>query len=186
MVCCNAIPTCDAGETQVSGPGSCPEGSTCREVSLCCDTIWCAAATQQCNAYPSCDDGDEEVSGTCPASASCYTRTLCGSTITCQEGSGGAAGSAGSNGSGSSGTAGAACDPDTEHDRNYVSESVEGCMVIRYTCVEYTVPFSNACGCGCEQDASCPELVDCMPGPDPRPGCSADELARCPYTEIAY
>lgn len=42
-----------------------------------------------------------------------------------------------------------ACNPANEPWRDYVG-TPEQCMVIRYTCAPGKVPFSNACGCGCE------------------------------------
>ncbi len=41
------------------------------------------------------------------------------------------------------------CNPAIESHRTYVG-TPEQCMVIRYTCQPGQVPFSNACGCGCE------------------------------------
>jgi hypothetical protein len=60
------------------------------------------------------------------------------------------------------------------------------CPVIKYTCPEGTSHFSNACGCGCEQSADCPEWFNCMPGPD-APPCDTDAIkTKCPYSGIAY
>lgn len=42
------------------------------------------------------------------------------------------------------------CNPATETDRTYVG-TPDQCMVIRYSCQVGQVPFSNACGCGCEK-----------------------------------
>jgi hypothetical protein len=72
------------------------------------------------------------------------------------------------------------CDPKTEYNRSYVG-TPETCMVIRYTCVPGTSSFSNACGCGCEQPADCPEWINCMPPTD----CSALR-AKCPLSQVAY
>jgi hypothetical protein len=41
------------------------------------------------------------------------------------------------------------CNPAAETHRNYVG-TPEQCMLIRYTCSNGQVPFSNSCGCGCE------------------------------------
>jgi hypothetical protein len=142
-VCCNAIPTCGFAEREVQSAEACRLIPTCREVSLCCTTIYCEAL---------------------------------------RPGSGGSSGAAGSGGAaGSEG----ACDPEAEPDRDYVGKSREACSVIRFACPENTVSFQNDCGCGCEQDESCPDFVDCMPGSDPKPGCSAEERELCPYTVIA-
>jgi hypothetical protein len=74
------------------------------------------------------------------------------------------------------------CDPAKEWWREYIGKSPDECKTIKYACPEYTTPFSNACGCGCEQDASCPEWFDCMP---PAP-CDPDMLKKCPYSGVAY
>ncbi|HVH43446.1 MAG TPA: hypothetical protein VM925_13925 [Labilithrix sp.] len=42
-----------------------------------------------------------------------------------------------------------ACNPLKEPHRSYTG-TPQQCMVIRYTCPTGQVPFSNACGCGCE------------------------------------
>lgn len=41
------------------------------------------------------------------------------------------------------------CNPAAEPNNHYVGTPQE-CMVIRYTCREGQVPFSNPCGCGCQ------------------------------------
>jgi len=74
-----------------------------------------------------------------------------------------------------------ACDPAKEWWRNYVAHSPEECSVIDYVCPPNTFGFSNACGCGCEQDSSCPEYISCMP---PAPNCEADK-AKCPFSGVA-
>ena len=75
------------------------------------------------------------------------------------------------------------CDPAKEWWRDYVAEDPQTCAVIDYACPENTVAFSNACGCGCEQDASCPQYFDCMPPA----GCNVPDLKKkCPYSGIAY
>lgn len=76
-----------------------------------------------------------------------------------------------------------ACDPESEWWREYVSLDPNECAVIDYACPENTTGFSNACGCGCEQSAECPEWFDCMP-PSP---CDPQQIAiDCPYSGIAY
>ena len=74
-----------------------------------------------------------------------------------------------------------ACNPDTEWWREYVAKDPQKCMVIDYMCVENTKSFSNSCGCGCEQDASCPQYIDCMP---PAPDCDAMKK-KCPFSGVA-
>lgn len=51
---------------------------------------------------------------------------------------------------------GCPCDPDKEWWRKYVSEDPAQCLVIDYMCEPNTGAFSNDCGCGCQQDPSCP------------------------------
>lgn len=76
-----------------------------------------------------------------------------------------------------------ACDPKAEWWRDYAATDPQTCQVIDYICPPNTTGFSNACGCGCEQDASCPEWFDCMPPA----GCDVAALeAKCPYSGIAY
>ncbi len=162
MICCNAMPVCGATEQQVASQADCPTGVECSSRTICCTTIWCAKVSVQCTAIPVCDSGDTQVQGTCPPSASCYERTTCGSTILCKYADG-------------------KCDPSVEFNRNYVATDPKQCMVIDYICPSQTSMFSNDCGCGCEQDSTCPRYVDCMPGPSvSNPLCAAD--GRCPYT----
>jgi hypothetical protein len=141
-----------------------------------------------CNAVPVCGPGEREVqtSADCAQIPMCHAVTLCCTTIYCSVLTPGGGGAAGTGGSGGEGGGPADCDPETEHDRDYIGTSPAACSVIRYACPEHTTGFHNDCGCGCEQDASCPEFVDCMPGSDPKPGCSSEERARCPYTDVAF
>jgi hypothetical protein len=161
--CCLLAPVCAPEEIQIAGPGACPEGATCHAVTACCSTIWCASIGQ-CDAFPVCDPGDQVIEGDCPPDGSCYTRTLCGTTINCRD---------------------VECDPDTEYNRQYVAMDPGTCALIDYSCPEYTTHFANDCGCGCEQDASCPRYFNCQPGPDPQPECSEERIARCPFSPIA-
>lgn len=161
--CCMAMPACNEGDQEIAGPEACPDGVQCYSESMCCWQVWCAPATVQCAAVPVCDAGDPEISGECPPDLSCYTRTLCGSTIKCRRAS-------------------TACDPESEYNRNYVADA-EGCKLIKFTCQTNTTMFSNECGCGCEQDSTCPEFVDCMPGPGTRPALCSN--TSCPFTTRA-
>ncbi|MBI4701265.1 MAG: hypothetical protein HY744_08920 [Deltaproteobacteria bacterium] len=75
------------------------------------------------------------------------------------------------------------CDPDKEWWRKYVSTDPDECKLIDYGCPENTTSFENACGCGCEQDLSCPQWFDCEP-PNP---CDVEAIKKkCPYSGIAY
>ncbi|PID37907.1 MAG: hypothetical protein CSB49_08290 [Proteobacteria bacterium] len=75
------------------------------------------------------------------------------------------------------------CDPKAEWYRKYVATDVQQCQTIKYVCPPNTTHFTNACGCGCEQDKSCPEWFNCMPPA----GCDVKALKeKCPYSGIAY
>lgn len=74
------------------------------------------------------------------------------------------------------------CAPDDEWWRHYVATDPAVCMVIDYMCPLNTTSFTNDCGCGCEQDAACPEYFDCMPPAS----CNIDQIKTdCPYSGIA-
>jgi hypothetical protein len=78
------------------------------------------------------------------------------------------------------------CNPSTEYYRNYVGLNQSQCAVIDFGCPINTTGFSNACGCGCQQRAGCPEWVNCMPSNVPmNPYCSDAGRAQCPYTKRA-
>lgn len=159
-VCCNAVATCPSGWYQV-GPGSCrTDAANCMTVTVCCDTITCLQEVALCDGYPSCENGDSQVSE-CPADASCYERSLCGATILCQD---------------------VACAPADEPYRNYAAMG-DDCQTVAFDCLGESAPFSNDCGCGCEQDRNCPAFVDCMPGGAIDPLC--DDADTCPLTERA-
>jgi hypothetical protein len=71
----------------------------------------------------------------------------------------------------------ATCDPKTEWWRKYVSTDPEECKVLKFYCQPHTTYFSNTCGCGCQQDASCKQYYDCEPPTD----CSS-LMAKCPFS----
>jgi hypothetical protein len=122
-----------------------------------------------CNAMPVCSNGDQEIPSqdSCPSNAECYSMSICCTTIWCAKAS-------------------SACDPTTEYNRKYLATG-DNCQLVKFTCPANTTVFFNSCGCGCQQDASCPQYVDCMPGPgtsDPLCGATgADD--RCPYSPRA-
>jgi hypothetical protein len=99
-------------------------------------------------------------------------------------GGAGGSGAGTGGGSGSGGNAGMPCNPELEHNRDYLG-NVETCARADFICMEPTTGFSNACGCGCEQDASCPPAFECGPNARPAPGfaCTPENLARCPFSE---
>ena len=75
------------------------------------------------------------------------------------------------------------CNPDQEWDREYVSTNPAECALLDYACPANTAAFLNECGCGCQQDPSCPQWFNCMPPSDCDPAAIALE---CPYSDIAY
>jgi hypothetical protein len=75
------------------------------------------------------------------------------------------------------------CDPAAEWYRKYESTDASQCALIDYSCPENTIHFSNDCGCGCEQDGSCPRWFDCMDGSACEPAAIQQT---CPYSGIAY
>jgi hypothetical protein len=78
------------------------------------------------------------------------------------------------------------CDPMAEiHKRVYIGKSPDQCAVIDFACPANTTMFSNACGCGCEEDPSCPDFFDCQPSPDVPPCNMAELTKRCPYSGFA-
>jgi hypothetical protein len=117
-----------------------------------------------CNAMPVCGSGEVQVSSVaaCPSNAQCRSVSICCTTIWCAR----------------TDDAGA-CNPTTEYNRHYVSTGQ--CETIDYACPANTTMFGNACGCGCQQDASCPQYVDCEPGTGTlAPMCS--NYNQCPYS----
>lgn len=195
---CLVVPSCNDGEFEVPGPDSCNPAGACHPATMCGRTIWCTSEPA-CNALPTCDAGDTLLDGPCPPDGSCYSRSVCGTTIYCLD----------------------HCNPETEHNRLYVfDECAPGDM---WTCSSpNTTSFVNECGCGCEQDESCPPVFYCWlraedraapPPPDPAavggsagtggempsgsggggasgaeapPYCDPAELARCPYSSVAF
>jgi hypothetical protein len=74
------------------------------------------------------------------------------------------------------------CEPAAEWYRDYVLTDPAQCALADFLCPTNTTHFANDCGCGCEQDPSCPEWFDCMP---PKP-CDLQEIAHeCPYSGVA-
>jgi hypothetical protein len=149
-----------------------------------------------CLAYPACGRGEVEYQGPCAPELGCHSVTLCCSTIQCGPeplaagGTSGTGGSAGTSATGGSGgdppsDAGVDCNPELEHDRNYVGDP-RTCTLIDFGCAEPTRMFFNDCGCGCEQDALCPDAFDCGPGARVAPhlACTPENLAHCPFSEV--
>jgi hypothetical protein len=158
--CCLAAALCDSGDTEIASKDDCPAGAICYSNAVCCSVVWCAKRQPNCDAFPSCESDEKDVSE-CEANAVCTTRELCGNSILCQKKDG-------------------TCDRAGEPDRDYVGDDPASCLLIDYICPEHTTPFSNDCGCGCEQPTECPDFVNCEPGGMVDPLCDS---AECPYTE---
>jgi hypothetical protein len=82
---------CNVDETPFASEAACSrEHTSCRRLGqpACAGPQWCGKTEVQCAAIPTCDADDEQVQ-TCPKGASCYSRTMCGSTILCQRPIGG-------------------------------------------------------------------------------------------------
>lgn len=80
---------CRAGETAFATITECTSSGAdrCRLVTPGCGVApyYCGEAEVQCDGYPSCDAGDKQVAACSSTGGTCYQRTLCGSTITCQK-----------------------------------------------------------------------------------------------------
>ncbi len=73
------------------------------------------------------------------------------------------------------------CHAKKEWWREYVATGLHGCATIDYTCPDNTNPFSNQCGCGCEQHSSCPKIFDCVPPAS----CDVNAIKqKCPFSGI--
>lgn len=80
---CNAVPTCQPGEVEVP---TCNSGAKCTVRTECGRSIICQKQLSNCDAYPTCDPGDIETKDLDECNqpkVDCYSRTVCGSTITC-------------------------------------------------------------------------------------------------------
>jgi hypothetical protein len=56
------------------------------------------------------------------------------------------------------------CEPMREYYRSYLSLGADGCPTTDLACQTGATPFTNECGCGCEQSLSCPQYFDCRNG----------------------
>ncbi|HTM46076.1 MAG TPA: hypothetical protein VL137_14040 [Polyangiaceae bacterium] len=121
-----------------------------------------------CLALPVCSPGETQFDNQvdCPANSQCHAVSICCSTIWC---------------AGASSSDAGTCNRDAEYNRHYVATSVSECTTVRYACEANTTAFQNACGCGCEQPTSCPQAVDCMPGPGPSDPLCTDRTM-CPFS----
>lgn len=91
----------------------------------------------------------------------------------------------------------AACDPSTsDHRREYLTHAVDGgtrlatsteCATLVIDCGGVASMFRNACGCGCEQPASCPEVFNCRGAKPGGPSCDVMKMTEaCPFSEILF
>ena len=119
-----------------------------------------------CNAMPVCGAGDSTIANpdACPAGTQCYSLSICCTQIWCAKAS-------------------SVCNVSTDYNLHYMGTSSAQCQTLRFACPANTTMFNNACGCGCQQSASCPEYVDCMPGPSASNSLCSDST--CPYTTRA-
>lgn len=207
QVQCAAVPTCTGGSFEVA---ECPEDTLCTPQTLCGTTIVCQELGPQCDAYPSCPEGTVEVDE-CPQDVSCSTQSICGTTIQCTQSEnppscgGGPTCPEGTrevSGCPSSGdceivsacsttiyclkeASGGACDPE-DPNREYISKGVNSCVGIDFGCDAGLVLFNDECGCGCQQEATCPAYLNCMPGDEflGDPGCS--DSGYCPLSKRVY
>lgn len=169
-----------------------------------------AGGSECCLAFPACDGVDKPIDSEadCPPGATCYSRTVCCSTIWCMAEQAACdaipvcePGEVQVNECPETGecterslcgqtiscfVSASACYPEAEPDRHYVSDEPDTCALIDYACPMTTTGFSNECGCGCEQPSECPDYVNCEPtvdpDSDPDPLCLSEE---CPYTQRA-
>lgn len=149
--------TYDIGERFDAGPGGCKECVCLEGGEVHCSKKPCP--------MPGCDvDGQHiGVGASFPAGDGCNT-------CTCMEDGGVACTKMACQ-----------CDQKTEWWRHYVGTSPEMCMLIKFACVANTSYFANACGCGCEQSADCPQVLTC----DDSAGCDLEALkAQCPLSEV--
>jgi hypothetical protein len=98
---CNELLHCELSTQHPDATGKCAPGAdiggrcggiaglTCR-AGLACDAANHPDAMGRCmpplmcEAMPVCDEGDRQVPGPCSAADGCYTRSMCGTTITCK------------------------------------------------------------------------------------------------------
>jgi hypothetical protein len=79
---------CGPDETTYATVTACTSAGMdrCRRVQSNCTgsvAFYCGSSDVTCDAYPECDAGDLEVAS-CGSGGDCYSRTACGTTITCQ------------------------------------------------------------------------------------------------------
>lgn len=164
---CAAPPLCATGCTEPCGCCLCPDGEAVDIDGVkhaCVGGCWApvdATCTYEGQTY--------ELGAEFPAADDCNTCTcLEDGTVTC------------------TGLVCPACNPNLElNRRQYVTTDLAQCALIDYLCVENTTPFTNGCGCGCEQGPNCPEWIDCMPGEADAWCADLDAFAlACPFSGV--
>lgn len=157
----------------------------------------CCGATAVCD-----DERDLQVDSQngCPIAQTCYSRTVCCSTVWCMEAQAYCEAiplcfdgevqvdtcpegefcvkRAACNNLVTCQQNEALCDRDAQPFRKYLGQRSE-CVDLEFSCPEHTRRFNDVCGCGCEQPENCPLSVSCLPSGEVHPLCNADE---CPYT----
>lgn len=93
----DAIGTCEPALPAAGSEGAtcggiaalkCNEGLECKKTDATIDaTGTCATASPfaTCHAVPACDSSDKSVAACAASDKNCYTRTVCGSTISCSK-----------------------------------------------------------------------------------------------------
>ncbi len=78
-----------------------------------------------------------------------------------------------------------ACNRDEDHNLRYAHRLVALCEGLTLECPENTSQFLNECGCGCQQDESCPAFVNCSPSAEGDRDPMCDDRSICPLTSRA-
>ncbi|HEY0469646.1 MAG TPA: hypothetical protein VGC79_35895 [Polyangiaceae bacterium] len=78
-VCCDAVPVCPPDERQAQG-SECPGQASCRQLSLCCSSIWCVTSSDAAGAGGAIEAASHDCNGAlCSATEVCIGyRTLGG------------------------------------------------------------------------------------------------------------
>lgn len=166
---CPQLDVCKYGADERLAPGEeCPEDRECYSDEWCGKTVQCVKFEgEACTDTPSCDPGQLK-NLFCMGVGICETRSACGKSIVCETLHPG----------------GSECQPGVQKDRVFAALP-EKCGTIAIHCPRGSAPFSDECGCGCEQPEDCPDWVDCQPGAeDPRQDL-CDSVA-CPFTQRSH
>ena len=163
QICASA----DRGADQRLAPGEkCPANHECYTNEWCGQTVQCVAYVKDdtCTEVPKCDP-EQWSWGACLHAGYCEMRAACGKSILCE----------------TPPQAGSGCNLQPQKDRVFAAP-LESCSSISINCPKGSIPFTDPCGCGCDQPADCPDGVNCAPtgGGEIRSHlCNSDE---CPFT----